>query len=147
MQWMNFGILLFILYHILFKPLLKFLDKRSQTIAGNIEEAIRCKEKSLEVLNEYNDKQKAIRSEADKVFQEARRRAEDEKAKIMESAHVESRSIVNSAKNEIERETKKAREQLKSDISSLVVDCASKVLEREVNEQDNKKIIQEFLKQ
>ena len=49
------------------------------------------------------------------------------------------------AKDDIEREAKKARDQLTSDISSLAVSCASKILEREVNEKDHKRIIKDFL--
>ena len=145
MQWINFVILLFILHRLLFKPLLRFLDKRSKTIAGHIDEALNNKEKSLEVLREYNEKLRGIRAEADKLFEEAWKRAEHEKMKLIETAQDESRAIVQAAKDDIVRETKKVRDQLKSDISSLVVSCASKVLEREVNEKDHKRFIKEFL--
>ncbi len=145
MQWINFAILLFILQRVLFRPLMKFLDKRSKSIAGNIEEALDNKEKSLEVLDHYNTKLKGIRVEADKMFEDARKRAEKEKDKIIESAQNESRIIVEAAKSDIETESKKARNQLKSDISSLVVKCTSKILEREVGEEDHKRFIEEFL--
>ena len=145
MQWINFGILLFILHHVLFKPLLKFLDKRSQSIAGSIEDALNNKEKSLEVLDVYNTQLKGIRTEADKMFEEARTRAENEKKKIIVQAQDESRALVKTAKDDIEREAKKVRDQLTSDISSLAVSCASKILEREVNEKDHKRIIKDFL--
>lgn len=145
MQWVNFGILLFLLYAFGYKPLLAFLDRRSKKIADDIDEALANKEKSMEKLSEYEEKLKDIRHEADALFSEARRKGEDERKKIIESAEVEARNVIQSAREEIAREIDKARAHLKQDISAMVIQCTSKVLEREVNEQDHKKTIEEFL--
>ena len=57
----------------------------------------------------------------------------------------EAQNVLKSAKEEINREVERVKTDVKKDISGLVIDCASKVLEREINEQDHKKIIEEFL--
>ncbi len=145
MQWINFLILVTLLYAFLYKPLLSFLDKRSKSISENIEEALNNKEKSLKTLGEYEEKIKGIESEADRIFGEAKRRAEKEKDRIMDSANTEAKNIIQGAREDIEREVEKARQQLKGDISSLVVSCSSKVLEREISEKDHKKFINDFL--
>jgi len=147
MQWINFGILLFLLYQVLYRPILSFLDKRSKTIATHIEEALNNKEESIELKAVYENKISDIQTEADKIFQEARKTAEKEKARIIESAQTESKNIVHAAKEEINREATKAKKELKDCVCSMVVSCASKVLEREVAEGDHKKFIEEFVQQ
>lgn len=145
MQWLNFGILLFLMYILLYKPLMGFLDARSKKISDDIDEALNNKEESVKVLDSYKKKIKEIQSEADKIFDAARKKAELEKARIIDSAQSESRQIIESAKKEIALETSKARDQLKGEVSSLVMACSEKVLEREINDQDHQKVIQDFL--
>jgi F-type H+-transporting ATPase subunit b len=144
-QWINFGLLLFLLYILLYKPLMDFLDKRGKKIASNIEEALNNKEESLKMLEDYKSKMRDIQVEADKVFDAVRKKAEEEKHTIMESAHAESRQIIDSAKAEIKREAAKAQTELKAHVSSLIISCSEKVLEREINESDHKKFIEDFL--
>ena len=104
MQWINFGLLLFLLYILLYKPLMGFLDARAKKIASDIDEAINNKEESLKVLDEYKSKIKDIQSEADHLFSEARKKAEEEKQKIIDAAQNESRTIIEQAKGEIQRD-------------------------------------------
>jgi len=145
MQWINFGLLLFLLYILLYKPLMNFLDSRAKKVASDIDEALNKKEESLKVLEQYKEKVKNIQGEADKIFDEARKKAEVEKSKIIEAAQSESRQIINDAKAEIQREATHARNDLKQDISSLVVSCSEKVLEREIKMADHKNFIENFL--
>ena len=146
MQWINFGLLLFLMYILLYKPLMSFLDKRARKISGNIDEALNNKEQSMKVLEEYKVKMKEIQKEADKIFDEARKKAENEKNKILDSAQDDSRQLIDNAKQEIGREAAKAREELKRDFSSLVISCSEKILGREINDEDHSRFMQEFLK-
>ena len=147
MQWFNFGILLFLLHRFLFKPLLAFLDKRSQEIEAEINEAENNKAKSAEVLSGYEQKLKDIQIEADKIIDAARKEAEKEKTRIIEAAQTESKNIILAAQEDIKSEVNKAKAELSAEVSSLVISCASKVLEREVNDHDHKKFIESFLQE
>jgi len=145
MQWINFGILLFLLYHLLFKPLLGFLDKRSHTIAEHIAETEQNEARSLDLLKEYEAKLKEIRKEAEKLYDDAHIRGEKERGRIMEEALQSSKNIISAAKDDVIRETEKAKQELTQDVSSLVIDCAAKVLGREIDEKDHRKFIKEFI--
>jgi len=145
MQWINFGILLFLLHRFLFKPLLGFLDKRAKTIEGHIEEALNDKEKAIEVLNFYNGRLSDIKSEADALIAEARKKANEERLTILEEARSESKQLIQSAKDDIQHEVEKSWHQLKRDVSGLVISCTHKILQREVNAQDHERAIEEFL--
>ena len=145
MQWINFAILLGLLYVFLYKPLLTFLDKRAKGISSNIEEALNNKEKSLATLEEYQQKIKDIQTEADKMVSDACKGAEKEKNLILESAREESRRVIQSASEEIANEAEKAKHELKKAVSEMVLGCAEKVLEREIKETDHKKFISDFM--
>jgi F-type H+-transporting ATPase subunit b len=145
MQWINFGLLLFLMYTLLYKPLMGFLDARSKKIADDLNEALNNKEESLKVLDEYKSRIKDIEAEADKMFADVRKKAEAEKHAIIESARTESKQIIEATKREIELETSKARAQLKQEVASLVIECSEKVLLREINAADHQKVIQDFL--
>ena len=47
---------------------------------------------------------------------------------------------------QIEQEKKKARNELKDEISGIAIDIASKVVEREIDEKDHETLIAEFIK-
>ena len=145
MQWLNFGILLFLLYKFLYNPLLTFLDNRSQSIASEIEAASVQREEATQLLEQYNSKLSNIEVEADKIFNDIRKKALEEKQRIMTAAKLEAQRTIDSAKRDIELELSRAKEELKNQIASLVVTCSSKVLEREINANDHQRFIDDFI--
>jgi F-type H+-transporting ATPase subunit b len=71
--------------------------------------------------------------------------ADKEKNKILDEASREARYLVDKSKVEIEQEIVKAHKELKKKLSKLVVSCTERVIEREVDEEDHKKLIDEFI--
>ena len=49
------------------------------------------------------------------------------------------------AEAEIEQERKKAVNELKNEIGGMAIDLAGKVIEREISEDDHRKLIEEFI--
>ena len=62
-------------------------------------------------------------------------------------ANEEAASMKQRAEESIEREKKRAVNEIKEEISDMVVMAASKVAEKEINAQDNEKIIDSVLSQ
>ena len=54
--------------------------------------------------------------------------------------------LIEKADMQIEQEKKKARNELKDEISGIAIDIASKVVEREIDEKDHETLIAEFIK-
>ena len=52
-QWVNFGVLLFLLTKLLFRPVTEFLDRRTGEISDNLENARRTRRESDDVLENY----------------------------------------------------------------------------------------------
>lgn len=138
---LNFIILIILMRIILFKPLLKFLDERAQTIA-----------KSLKQAEENRLKAEALDVERETVLREARLKATEiadktlvsasnEGQEIIKNAHKQANSIIDATKLELESEAIKVKQELRKDVASMVVDLSSKVLEREISEKDHEEII------
>jgi len=145
LQWINFGILLFFLSKVLYKPLMNVLDKRRAMVEGEINEAKKKHEEAQEVLREYQQRLDDLRLEGRKIIEDARRQAVLEKDRILDSASAEAKLIIENARLEIESHAQQASDEIKKQVADLVIDCASKVVEREVSEQDHQKYIEDFI--
>lgn len=145
MQWINFGVLLFILYHILYKPLVKFLDERSREIDNNLKDAADQSAKAQDLMAQYESKIKAVEKEAEQFMENMKRDALREKHKIMQRAEDEATATLERARKEIVSEFEHARSELKKEVSTIAVRCAQKILEKEVSEQEHAAFITQFL--
>ena len=72
---------------------------------------------------------------------EAKKRAQQ----LEESTHREIRREKERALAELEMERRRAIKALHDDVTSLALDAARAVLEREVNEDDHKRFVEEFI--
>ncbi len=146
-QWLNFGVLLLILYLILYKPLIKFLDERNAKLKDDIESAKEEREKAERVHREHQAKLAELKLEAIKYLEEAKKKGEKERDRVLEETHKEAEKILESSLKEVKYEAEKIRQELKKEVAGLVTECASKVLEREVKEKDHHKFIDSFLEE
>ncbi|HAJ74601.1 MAG TPA: ATP synthase F0 subunit B, partial [Lachnospiraceae bacterium] len=66
--------------------------------------------------------------------------------KIVREAEAEAAQIRAKAANDIAQERKKAINEAKDEIGGIAMEIAGKVIEREINEDDHRKLIDEFIK-
>ena len=144
LQWLNFGVLLIVLYFLLWKPLIKFLDERSGQIKKDLDEAKTKNEKAEAILAEYEVKTQEIQKEAEAFMKNAQRDALKEKNKILDAAEREVKTMMERAKKEITLEVNTVKEELKKEFSKTAVNCAEKILEKEISEKDHDRLINDF---
>ena len=65
--------------------------------------------------------------------------------KIVKEASEQAAALKNKAEKEIAQEKKKAVNEVKGEIGGIAMDIAGKVIEREINEKDHEKLIDEFI--
>ena len=126
LTWVAFISLMLILHKFAWKPILAALDAREEVIRKSVEEA---ENKSRQMIE---DSRKAA-VEAAKIIQEKAR----EEAKI----------LIENATREIGAERDRAQDQLKKLSAEIAVDLAEKILEENVDEAKNRRLIDEYLKQ
>lgn len=144
-QFVNFGVLVFVLYKFGSKPILKFLDERSKMIEEGVRDAQIAKEK----VHEMNEKEKKVisgaKAEARIIIQKAEEAAKKNREEIMKKAEKEAEEAIESAKKKIERERNKIMEDVKSEISTLVISAAEKVTDEKIDTAKDKKLIEKAI--
>ncbi len=144
-QFVNFAVLVFVLYRFGYKPILSFLDERNKKIAKGITNA----EEARKNLKEISEKEKTVLAEARKESQEminlAKDTAEKSKLEIMEKTQEESRKIIEAAKKKVEEEKNRAIREIKSEVAELVSLATEKVIKEKMDTEKDKKIIEDSL--
>ncbi len=143
--WMtlSFATLIFILRRFAWKPILKSLRDREDSI-----------DEALNLANKAREEMKTLKADNEKLLKEAQeerniilRDARKVRESIIEEARVkaneEANNIVENAKERIENEKMAAMTDLKNQIASISIEIAEKILERELSEASKQ---EEFLK-
>jgi len=133
--WMtvSFAALIFILRRYAWKPILKSLNDREESIDEALNQANKAREEMSNhkadnelLLKEAQEERNVILRDArkvkDSIIEEARTKASEEANKIVENA-----------KERIENEKMAAMTDLKNQIAALSIDVAEKILERELS--------------
>lgn len=139
-------LIIFILFKVfLFKPVGKILDKRNEMAAAEIAEAKRAKESAAKTEQEYIKKLAKAKEEAADIMKQATLRAQKREEEIVNEANQKAAEIKARAEENIERDKQRAVNDIKDEISDIVIMAASKVVEKEISAKDNEAIIADFL--
>lgn len=139
--WMTlaFGIVLWLLGKYAWKPILKSLHEREETIDRALHEADLAR-KGMDDLKISNEELlKEAKGERDAIMKQAR----EIKEKLIEDArlkaNIEANRIVESARESIENEKLAAMVDLKNQIADLSIEIAEKLLERDLADKKRQK--------
>lgn len=141
----NLMILFFIFKKYLFKPVQAIFDKRQQEIDKIYSEAQSAHDAAEKDKSEYNEKIKTADADAEKILKDASEKAGRISENIISEANAKAGAMMKKADEDIARERKKAVNEIKNEIASISVDIAQKVIEREINENDQKDLIDSFI--
>ncbi|HOC34150.1 MAG: ATP synthase subunit b, sodium ion specific [Firmicutes bacterium ADurb.BinA205] len=139
-------IILFILLRIfLFKPINKMKNERTRTIQENLDSAEKARTEAEELKEQYENTIGEAKEEAKNIIMKAHDDAESERAAIIKKAHEEADQKVAEADKEIESERKKVLRQAQSEIADLAIEAASKIVGANVDDEKNRRLVDEFL--
>ncbi|MGN1422911.1 MAG: F0F1 ATP synthase subunit B [Oscillospiraceae bacterium] len=139
-------LIIFLIFRIfLFKPVCKILDKRKELAAAEISEAQKAKESAEKTEQEYLAKLADAKSEAAEIVKAATLRAQAREDEIISEANAKAAEIRAKAEENIERDKQRAVNEIKDEISAMVIMAASKVVEKEISQQENEELISGFL--
>ncbi len=139
-------LLLFVLLRIfLYKPVRKFMDARlakqkaaEDKAQQDLQDAETMKAHYETLLREYEqDNLARVKESVDQ--------ARSEGDAIVASARDEAHRIVPKAEEEAEHERRQMLTDMREDIADMAMEMAATVLQREVSEADNQRIIDEFI--
>ena len=145
-QFVNFAIVLFVLWKFAYKPILKTLNDRTKKIEKGVKDA----ENASKKLSEMTEKEKEVLVNARKEAQEIIKKSEGEAKKnaqsIMEQAKEQNEKMIADAKKMIEQEKAKMFSEVKSEIAGLVVSATEKVIHEKLDSQKDKELIEKAIK-
>ncbi len=138
--------IIFLIFRIfLFKPVCGILDKRKEMAAAEISEAQKAKDEAERAKKEYAERLQNAKSEAAEIVKQATLRAQKREDEIISEANEKAADIRAKAQESIERDRKRALNEVKDEISDMVILAATKVVGKEITADDNEAIISEFL--
>lgn len=140
-----FLILLVLLKKFAWGPLMSVMDQRADMIANEIEQAEKSRLESQALLDEQRELLKEAQTNAQTIVESAREQGENQREEIVKAARNEVSRMKEAAQLEIASEREKAIQAVREEFVSLSVLAASKVLGKEVSEEDNRALIEETI--
>ena len=142
----TFLLLLYVLAKFAWKPLLKMLEDRENLIKSSLKDAEKAK-LELESLSQESEAITAkARSEAQSILAESKSAADKVKEDTIAKAKEQAIKIRDDAKKQIEVEKDKAISDIKQEVVNLTLSVAEKLINKNLNDADNKSLIEESLK-
>src|SRR5699024_10470173 len=128
--------LLAILKKVAWGPLMNVVEERENFVANEIDLAEKNRKEAEEANEKANARLNETKEEAQKMITDAKAADEKQQADIIESARQEAARNKTTATEDIQKEKKKAMQELQDQVASLSVLVASKVIEKEIDLED-----------
>ena len=143
--WVNLFILFLVMKKLLFKPVTKMLAMREEEVKSMYQKAEDAQKSAQSLEEEYTNKLSTAKEEAANIMKTATREATLKGEEILQDAQKRASAMITKAESEIEREKKAAVNEIKGDIASIAVTLAEKVIEKDINENDYERLLEEFI--
>lgn len=142
-QLIHFLIVLVIFWKWIYKPIVKILDQRAETIEKSIRDAKEVEERVAKLEVERKDVITSAKAEASHRVEEARTTAEARKRDILAQAKVEVERVIKSGKEQLVKEKEAMLREAKQEIVEVAIAAAKQVLKDSISEKASKKLADE----
>lgn len=147
LQIVNFLILMWVLYRLLYKPVTQFLEQRS----ANIRELIEGTEKDRQAASKNLEEAKRVlaekREEGLKLVENARQVAIEEEKRILTEAKEAAGRICEEARVRMGQEVEQAKRELQAQVADLSLLVAEQVIHKSLSEKDHRKLVDEYTRE
>jgi F-type H+-transporting ATPase subunit b len=121
------------------------LDKRQRMIEESIDVANRTKQEAESLLEEYRERLKEARAQADEIVQRARKTGELTEREAMDQARQKREELLEQARKDIQAETRRAISEIRTEVADLTIVATEKVTRKTLNEDDQRRLVEEAL--
>jgi F-type H+-transporting ATPase subunit b len=143
-QIVNFLILFLALRFLLWKPMLKMFNERKQRIAQGLEDAEQARRERERAQAEYDERIKQAERKREEILAEAVEEGGQAKAEALAQARAQAERIVAEGKETVERERQQMLAELRSQVATLSIAAANKLIGEALDEQRQRRLIEEF---
>lgn len=144
-QLINFGVVVGVLYVLLYKRVLNMLRERTERIEQSLKDTDKVKQQLANAERDYDAKIAEARQESATILEQARERAKVQEAEIIAQARQEADRVRVEAREQAQQEREQLLREVKGQVAELVTITASRVLQAELAAQGHDKLIDESL--
>jgi F-type H+-transporting ATPase subunit b len=141
----NFLVLLYLLRRFMWGPITATLEKRAAKIREGLEMAEEAKAERLRMKNEVERLLTEARVEASAIAEKMTQAAEAAAAELRAQARAEADRIREKGKVDAQQLHDQALAQIRSEVASMVVLAASRLLGREIDPEKHRQLIEQSL--
>ena len=142
----NLLIMYLILKKFLFGPVQKVISTRQKQVDDIYGEANKSREEAESMRQEYEEKLATARDEADGIVRSAVQTAQRRSDTMVSEAAEQVSHMKQKAQDEIAQEKKQMLSGVRSEISDIAVEIASKIVGREVRKEDHESFVDDFIR-
>ena len=139
-------IMIIVVFFVAYKPVSKMLKKRADYVENTIRDSEIAKAEAEKNAQESREMIIASKKEASEIVANAKVVATDNQRAILEETNEEVRKMKLQAEEDIERSKQEAKESIRQEMVTVALAASEEVLKREVNEKDNARIVEDFIK-
>ena len=143
----NFAILLYVLKRLLFKPAIEYLDKRREAIHGRLQAAQADEERASQLVVDGKEALAAARKRAESIEESARREAESVLAAAKGEAREAAERILDDGRRQLAQERDRMIAELREAYAEITVLGAERVLDREIQIDDHRRLLDTLLEE
>ena len=140
-----FGLLMLILAKTAWPAILKQVEEREARIRQQLEDAARANAEAQRLLAEYQGQLSQAKAEAQDLLAQGRLAGEKLREEMVTKGRTEQEELLERARREIALERDRAVAELRREAVELSIAAASKVIERNLDTDADRKLVQDYL--
>lgn len=146
-QMISFSIFVWFCMKYVWPPLIKVMEERQEKIAAGLRDAERAEHDLKQAQQRGQDIIDEAKGQAAGLVEQANRRATQIVEEAKEKASEEAARIKGQAESEVQQQVLAAREKLRSQVASLALVGAERILERQVSQGDHDQMLAALAKE
>ncbi|GKQ42885.1 ATP synthase subunit b [Companilactobacillus sp. RD055328] len=143
----SFIVLVVLVKHFAWGPVMKMMDARSAKITDDLEYADSEREKAEKMVEEREMALKNSRSEAVEIVSTAKENGENQRKAIVDAAHLDAEAVRQKAQEDAKQAKIDAMNDVREDVTDISVSIASKLIQKELSANDQKSLVDSYIKE
>lgn len=141
----SFVILLLLVKHFAWKPVVKMMHDRADKISNDIDSAEQSRTEADELAQKRQTELQNSRQEAASIVGDAKQNGETQRAQIIETAQNDAQTLKENAQRDAQQARQDALKGAQDDVANLSIEIASKIIKKELNADDQKSLIDSYI--
>lgn len=142
----TFILLLLLVKHFAWGPVVKMMDDRAKKISDDLDGAATSRQQAEKMAAQRQSELKNSKSEALQIVNTAKENGEKRRQEILTAAQSDAAAVKVKAREDAEQARTEALNSARNDVAQISVDIAEKLVGKELNAADQKDLIDSYIK-